>query len=131
MAKDRTPSSSQKKAMRSSFAPASTPCGGGRRNIYLKHLKTFNPMKYELGVMDNAWELEAATADIAIATLRLAIQTEAPIAIYTPEDGKSKFAMDVNAEELRQFLSDENNQEAIREAYRTLKNITNQPYEQI
>ena len=83
-------------------------------------------MKYELGVMDNAWELEAATADIAIATLRLAIQTEAPIAIYTPEDGKSKFAMDVNAEELRQFLSDENNQEAIREAYKTLKKLTNQ-----
>lgn len=75
---------------------------------------------FELGIMSNKWTLQAENADIAVCTIRLFTQSEAPIAIYSPEGEASRFAVNPDAEELDKFLSDVRNKQAISAAYGTL-----------
>lgn len=78
---------------------------------------------FELGIMSNKWRIEAENADIAVCALLLATQSEAPIAIYSPEGETSKFAIMPEAGELDKFLSDARNQQAIQAAYKTLTTL--------
>lgn len=83
-------------------------------------LKTF-----ELGIMSNKWEIQAPSADVAVVTIRLWIQTDAPVAIYSPESERSSFSFPYpsTTRKLEAFLGDKANQDAIKAAYKTIKTL--------
>ena len=81
-------------------------------------------MKFKLGIMSNTWKCKAENADIAVATLMLSQQTSSPIAIYEPENERSRFSMlgvkksDDKLKEFTDFL--EKNKDEIRSCFKTL-----------
>lgn len=81
--------------------------------------------KFTIGIMSSKWEITAESVDVAICTLRLHTQSTAPIAIYEPEGIASRFTMpsDDAADKMEAFLYKKENQDAIKEAYKTLKKL--------
>ena len=81
------------------------------------------PTEYQLGIMSSKWSIMALSADIAVATIMLHAQTDAPIALYSPMNAQSKFTFKdkYTVEELSTYL--EEHTEEIRTAYKTLKQI--------
>jgi len=80
--------------------------------------------KYRLGVMSSTWELLAENADIAVAVSVLYLGNFMPIAIYEPENAKSKFSMvqsEELAEEFGKFIV--KNKDSILNAKKTFKKL--------
>lgn len=76
--------------------------------------------KYDLGIMSSKWSIEAPSLDIAVATLRIASKTTAPIIAYNTQL-VSKFMTTTacSLETWENFVDD--NVDEIRIAYRTMQ----------